>query len=121
MSELTAAEQSAALFAREEAGKEPPHGLVLDLGCGSGIWAVELAKRGWQVTGVDFVPKGIAQGARAGKGSGCETASAARLQRAPSSPQSSKRSGEVQVTAPLGRRAMPGPRARTEAADVRIQ
>lgn len=47
------------LFAREEEGREPPYGKALDLGCGSGIWAVELARRGWQVTGVDFVPKAL--------------------------------------------------------------
>jgi 2-polyprenyl-3-methyl-5-hydroxy-6-metoxy-1,4-benzoquinol methylase len=52
-------EQISALFDREEAGREPPHGRALDLGCGSGNWAVKLAARGWEVTGVDFVPKAL--------------------------------------------------------------
>jgi SAM-dependent methyltransferase len=59
MAQPPIAGQIADLFAREEEGREPPYGRVLDLGCGSGIWAVELAKRGWQVTGVDFVPKAL--------------------------------------------------------------
>lgn len=50
-------EQFSGLLDRVEEGREPPYGQVLDLGCGSGIWAVELAKRGWQVTGVDVVTK----------------------------------------------------------------
>jgi len=49
----------AALLEREEKGKEPPLGRALDLGCGSGLWSVELAKRGWQVTGVDNVSKAL--------------------------------------------------------------
>jgi len=43
------------LFEREESGREPPYGRALDVGTGSGIWGVELAQRGWQVTGVDIV------------------------------------------------------------------
>ena len=52
-------EQVAALFAREEDGRQPPFGRVLDLGCGSGIWGVMLAARGWEVTGVDAVAKAL--------------------------------------------------------------
>lgn len=50
------------LLSREEQGREPPFGLALDLGTGSAIWAVELARRGWQVTGVDIVDKALARG-----------------------------------------------------------
>ncbi len=53
------AEQISAMFDREQVGRQPPYGRVLDLGCGSGIQAVELARRGWQVTGVDTVPKAL--------------------------------------------------------------
>jgi len=37
-----------------------PSGMVVDLGCGSGIWAKELADCGYQVTGVDISPAMIA-------------------------------------------------------------
>jgi cyclopropane fatty-acyl-phospholipid synthase-like methyltransferase len=47
------------LFEREESGREPPYGPALDLGCGSGVWGVPLAKRGWQVTGVDIVDQAL--------------------------------------------------------------
>jgi SAM-dependent methyltransferase len=59
MAHPSIADQIAGLFAREEERRQPPHGAALDLGCGSGIWSVELARRGWQVTGVDFVPKAL--------------------------------------------------------------
>lgn len=49
------AESLARLLDREEEGREPPHGPALDLGCGSAVWGVELAGRGWQVTGIDIV------------------------------------------------------------------
>jgi SAM-dependent methyltransferase len=47
------------LVAREEDGREPPYGPALDLGCGSAVWGVRLAKRGWEVTGVDVVEKAL--------------------------------------------------------------
>jgi 2-polyprenyl-3-methyl-5-hydroxy-6-metoxy-1,4-benzoquinol methylase len=34
-------------------------GRALDLGCGTGTNAITLARHGWQVTGVDFVPRAI--------------------------------------------------------------
>jgi SAM-dependent methyltransferase len=47
------------LFDHEENGREPPYGRALDIGTGSGIWAVELAERGWQVTGIDVVDRAL--------------------------------------------------------------
>ncbi len=47
------------VFEREERDRQPPYGPALDLGTGSGIWGIELAKRGWQVTGVDIVEKAL--------------------------------------------------------------
>src|SRR5215217_8176423 len=68
----TIASQFAEHFAREEEGREPPYGRVLDLGCGSGIWAVKLAARGWQVTGVDFVPKALRRAGERAQEAGVE-------------------------------------------------
>ncbi len=52
-------EQISRLFAREESDRQQPFGRALDVGCGSGIWAVKLAQRGWDVTGIDFVSKAV--------------------------------------------------------------
>jgi SAM-dependent methyltransferase len=54
-----AANHITALFEREERGREPPFGRALDLGCGTGHWSVVLAQRGWDVTGVELIPKAV--------------------------------------------------------------
>ena len=53
------ADEFTALLDREEREREPPYGLALDLGCGSGIWGIRLAQRGWEVTGVDIVDRAL--------------------------------------------------------------
>ena len=50
------------LLDEEEAGRQPPFERALDIGTGSGVWAVWLAQRGWQVTGVDIVEKALQRG-----------------------------------------------------------
>lgn len=47
------------LLDREEHGRERPYGAALDLGTGSGIWGIELARRGWDVTGIDNVERAL--------------------------------------------------------------
>ena len=47
------------LLDREEQQQGRPLGFALDLGCGTGRWSVELAQRGWNVTGIDVVPKAV--------------------------------------------------------------
>jgi SAM-dependent methyltransferase len=48
-----------ALVQHEERGRTPPYGTALDIGCGSAIWGVLLAARGWNVTGLDNVPRAL--------------------------------------------------------------
>jgi SAM-dependent methyltransferase len=56
------AEKISEMFDREESGREPPYGRALDIGTGSGIWGIELVKRGWEVTGIDIVDTALARG-----------------------------------------------------------
>jgi SAM-dependent methyltransferase len=37
----------------------PPPGPALDLGCGRGLYIPELARRGWEAVGIDYVPTAI--------------------------------------------------------------
>lgn len=66
------ADQIGGLFAREEERRDPPYGRALDLGCGSGVWAVALAKRGWRVTGIDLIPKALQRAGQRAKDAGVE-------------------------------------------------
>jgi SAM-dependent methyltransferase len=42
-----------------EGSDRMPPGQALDLGCGTGTHAVYLAQHGWQVTGIDLVPRAL--------------------------------------------------------------
>jgi SAM-dependent methyltransferase len=54
-----AAASIAALLDREESERSRPLGRALDLGCGRGQYTPELAYRGWEATGIDYVPAAI--------------------------------------------------------------
>jgi SAM-dependent methyltransferase len=51
--------QLSSLLDREQADATLPLGKALDIGCGTGDHAIELARRGWQVTGVDYVAQAL--------------------------------------------------------------
>ena len=55
----SAAASISALLDREEAERPRPLGRALDLGCGRGQYTPELARRGWQAIGIDYVPAAI--------------------------------------------------------------
>lgn len=56
----------AVLLDREEEQRARPLGRALDLGCGRGLHSAELARRGWQVVGVDLVPRAVEAATRQG-------------------------------------------------------
>ena len=58
----------AAVLDREETGRPRPPGRALDLGCGRGQYTPELARRGWQAVGIDYVPTAIEAAAAKGRG-----------------------------------------------------
>jgi SAM-dependent methyltransferase len=72
MPSLPIGEQAVALLDLEESGREPPYGRTLDLGCGTGFWSVRLAQRGWEVTGIDIVPKALRIARERARGAGVE-------------------------------------------------
>jgi len=74
MPSLPIGEQAVALFDREEHGRQAPYGRALDLGCGTGFWSVRLAQRGWEVTGVDVVPRAVRKARERARGAGVEIA-----------------------------------------------
>jgi SAM-dependent methyltransferase len=54
-----AAASIGALLDREEVDRSRPLGRALDLGCGRGQYTAELARRGWEAVGLDYVPRAI--------------------------------------------------------------
>ncbi len=63
-----AAASIAALLDREEEERSSPLGRALDLGCGRGQYTPELARRGWQAVGIDYVPAAIETAKRSTSG-----------------------------------------------------
>lgn len=64
-----AAESIAARLDREKVESDGPLGRALDLGCGRGQYTPELARRGWEAVGIDYVPVAI-EAARNQRGDG---------------------------------------------------
>jgi SAM-dependent methyltransferase len=54
-----AAASIAVLLDREEAERSRPLGRALDLGCGRGQFTPDLARRGWEAVGIDYVRAAI--------------------------------------------------------------
>ena len=54
-----AAASIAARLDREEAERSRPPGRALDLGCGRRLYTPELARRGWEAVGIDYIPAAI--------------------------------------------------------------
>ena len=52
--------------------KTHPVGRAIDLGCGTGTNVISLAKQGWKVCGVDFVPAAVDQARRKAREAGVE-------------------------------------------------
>ena len=64
-----AAASIGALLDREETERSRPLGRALDLGCGRGQYTLQLARRGWEAVGIDYVPAAIeAAKSRGGQG-----------------------------------------------------
>ena len=63
-----AAVSTSVLLDREESERARPLGRALDLGCGRGQYTPELARRGWQAVGIDYVPAAIEAAAANSRG-----------------------------------------------------
>ena len=64
------AELISGLLDRETADRPAGRRRAVDLGCGTGHWSRELARRGWDVTGVDLVPRAIETARRRSEATG---------------------------------------------------
>jgi SAM-dependent methyltransferase len=64
----TAAASISVLLDREESERARPLGRALDLGCGRGQYTPQLARRGWQAVGIDYVPAAIEAAAANSRG-----------------------------------------------------
>ena len=63
-----AAASIAGMLDREETGRSRPLGRALDLGCGRGLYTPELARRGWEAVGIDYVSAAIEAAAAKSRG-----------------------------------------------------
>jgi SAM-dependent methyltransferase len=86
LSDRPVAAESATIAALFTARGRPPGARVLDAGCGTGRYALELSRLGYRVTGIDASPDLLAI-ARGQPGAGAVTFLTADLTRLPATPQ----------------------------------